>query len=125
MWQNILRVSVISLATYGAFQLAPVATPTIQKVIKNPQFSQSPIVKTVIDTTNKALPKDKQISFSSSATNSSQTSTNLSNEISKAVTETVSQVAQDSVDLVKDTAHDQFCQALYKKVESECGTLKE
>jgi len=118
------KVLTIAFALYGVINLTTLAFPGLKNMFFNPKVVNTPMVKGAIDYANQVLPESQQIQipeFSPDPDISDQTITGV---ITEKITEKVSETANDAVDAVKNEASSQVCQALYQKLESECGNLE-
>lgn len=116
-----VRLIILVLAGFGVYKMFPQVSGPVDYYLKNPAFQQEAIVPAV-RTANKILPTKLQIpepevlgvettSFTESPLKS------ISDDVSKQVASAAAEQLQN----IKNSASNQFCQALIEKLKSECG----
>ena len=121
MGETFARVLIILAAAFGVYKFVPIAVPTAQRVIKNPQVVQTEIIKPVGQTVDSVVSSVTEGAghYSGGPEETLGATDTATNIVTEKVETTVEEVQKDIKALPSEAAN-QVCQELILKLEKTC-----
>lgn len=115
-----IRIILISLALFGVYKMFPQVSKPVDYYLKNPQF-QSGVIIPAITTANKILPEKLQIPAPVMGVTSDEYLEAPLKTITDEISKQAASLAASQIEIIKQTASDQFCTVLLEKIKTECS----